>query len=310
MTQPLYKRLYQYQKERFPILVHIPLIISFSFSAIGYSIACRNGNGFIGLKDFAFCAFTNIAIFFMLRVSDEYKDKQDDALYRQYLPVPRGLVSLKELSLLAWTLFAIASLINIVNYATLLPLYITALVYLLLMRYEFFAAAWLKRHQLWYIISHMAIIPLADVYASSYDWKLKGMEAPAGLLFFLGVSYLNGMILEVGRKLRVPETEEYGVVSYTSLWGQRKAVVVWLSLLVANFALACIAESYAHDSRVGYIVLSSIFILSAIAGTSLLIKPAKNKTKMIELMSLIWALAMYLTLGGIPLLLKLTGISS
>jgi 4-hydroxybenzoate polyprenyltransferase len=175
------------------------------------------------------------------------------------------------------------------------------------MRYEFFAAALLKKHQVWYIISHMAIIPLTDVYASSYDWKLKGMAAPGGLIFFLGVSYLNGMILEVGRKLRVPETEEYGVVSYTRLWGQRTAVVIWLCLLAANFALACFAESYAHDSTIGYTVLGSIFAVSTIPALLFLVKPGKVKTRMIELMSVVWALAMYLTLGGIPLLLKLTG---
>lgn len=305
--QPFLKRLYIYQRERFPILVHVPLIIAFSFSAIGYSMACRHMKGFISLPDFLACIFTNITLFFLLRVSDEHKDRLDDALYRSYLPVPRGLITLKELSTLAWILFVLAAVLNMAAYTTLLPLYILMMGYLLLMRYEFFVAKWLKKRQVLYIISHMMIIPLADIYASSYDWKLHRAAAPAGLLFFFGVSFLNGVTLETGRKMRVKETEEEGVISYTRLWGTRGAAWIWLTLLTGNFILARIAESYAHNDSMAYGVLTIMYSLSAFPAILFLIKPTKSKTKFIELMSLVWAVTMYLTLGGIPLILQLIG---
>ena len=69
--QPLIKRLLIYQKERFPLLVHIPLIAAFSFSAIGFSRACRGENDFIAGADYLACVVTNVILFFMLRVSDE-----------------------------------------------------------------------------------------------------------------------------------------------------------------------------------------------------------------------------------------------
>ena len=95
---PFLLRLFVYQKERFPLLVHGVLIAAFSFSAIAYSRLCRNQEGFIEWNDYLACVLTCITLFFLLRVSDEFKDKEDDAAYRSYLPVPRGLITLKELS--------------------------------------------------------------------------------------------------------------------------------------------------------------------------------------------------------------------
>lgn len=306
MQASLFRRLLTYQQERFPILVHLPLIAAFSFSVIGYSRACRHVGGFISGTNYAACVLTNVLMFFMLRVSDEHKDKDDDAKYRQYLPVPRGFISLKELRILAWSGFAIATVINLVFYSNLLPLYVLMMVYLLLMRYEFFIPEWLKRHQVMYIASHMVIIPLADIYASSYDWKLAGAEAPIGLLYFFGVSFLNGVILEVGRKLRVQETEEPGVVSYTKLWGQKGAGIVWLLLLLANFVLARIAMHEAGALQGVAIALNVLVVMAAVPAIWFIIKPARTATKMVELMSLIWALGMYIALGSTPVLMQLS----
>jgi hypothetical protein len=299
-------RLFQYQKERFPLAVHIPLIAAFSFSAIGYSRSCRKAEGFIDWKDYMACVLTNIIVFFILRVSDEYKDKEEDALYRKHLPVPRGLITLKELAKTTLILFIIAATVNIIFYPTLLPLFFLAMGYMMLMRYEFFIADWLKRHQVAYIVSHMFIIPLADIYASSYDWKLNGVAPPMGLICFFIVSYLNGMVLEIGRKIRTPETEETGVLSYTNLWGLQKAPVIWIAVLTTNLLTACMAASYASHSKVSFFALGIFFILSALPAVMFLVKPTKARSKWIEFTSLVWALGMYLILGGIPQFIKLS----
>jgi 4-hydroxybenzoate polyprenyltransferase len=284
--------------------VHGLLIAAFSFSAISYSRLCRGVESFIPWKDYAACVFTNFTLFFMLRVSDEYKDREDDARYRTYLPVPRGLISLRELSGVALFLFSIATIINVIFYPQLLLLYAVMMAYLLLMRYEFFAGKWLKSHQVWYIISHMVIIPLADVYASSYDWRLNGAAPPTGLLYFLGVSYCNGIVLEIGRKIRTPEKEEEGVVSYTYQWGLWQAPAIWLLILGINFIIALFAAKYAGAQNLFVVVLSLLFLFSALPALLFLLKPKSSWAKMMEVMSLIWALGMYLTLGAIPFLLK------
>jgi 4-hydroxybenzoate polyprenyltransferase len=307
ITAPLSypKRFFIYQKERFPFLVHGLLIAAFSFSAIAFSRLCRGASGFIPWPDYVACALTNIVLFFLLRVSDEHKDKALDAAYRPYLPVPRGLVTLKELRITGFALLLPVTLLNVVRYPALLPFYGITLVYLLLMRYEFFAGAWLNRHQVAYIASHMVIIPLTDIYASSYDWKLHQAAPPVGLGFFFLVSYLNGIVLEIGRKLKPVEKEEPGVVSYTKLWGLQNAPWIWVILLALNFSAALAAAFYAGHTQTTYFVLSVLFLLALVPALLFLKTPAPRWGRLIEGASVLWAFGMYLTLGGIPILIQL-----
>lgn len=294
------RRLYIYQKERFPLAVHGVLIVAFSFSAIAYSRLCRGAEGFIPAKAFIVCAFSNFTLFFLLRVADEYKDAVDDAAMRPYLPVARGLISLKELRNTGTVLFAAALLLNILYFPDVLPFFAITIGYLALMRYEFFAPAWLKRHMSIYMVSHMFIIPLADVYASAYDWRLNDVSAPVGLLLFFTVSYLNGIVLEIGRKIRIPEREEPGVQSYTKLWGLRMGPAIWIAVLLLNGCAAWAAASYAGHPLYIFIALATLGTIAVIPGSLFLWKPQQKLSSWIEGISLIWALGMYLLLGGIP----------
>lgn len=298
MSQPFIQRLYIYQKERFPLLIHLPLITAFCFSVIGYSRACRMEDGFIPLCQFVSCVGTNFVLFFILRVADEHKDNEDDKLFRKYLPVPRGLITLKELRIITLPLFIIVSVVNVIWFSQLLPLYVLMMGYLLLMRYEFFIAEWLKKRQVAYIVSHMFIIPLADIYASGYDWLLADDIAPVGLFYFFCVSFLSGIVMEIGRKMRVQETEEQGVVSYTKLWGVKKATLIWLLLLILNFSLVHIAIWEAGGNKSSTLILNVVFIIALLPALAFLRKQSKVATKAIESMSLLWALGMYLILGS------------
>jgi 4-hydroxybenzoate polyprenyltransferase len=305
MKASLAKRLYLYQKERFPILVHLPLIAAFSFSAIGFSQACRGVDGFISTQAYLCCVFTNFSLFFVLRVCDEHKDKVDDAKYRTYLPVPRGLVTLSELNVIAIALSVVAVVLNLLFFSALLPFLLLAAGFLFLMRYEFFVPDWLRDRQVLYITSHMIIIPLADMYASSYDWRLSKDPYPLGMLLFFAVSYLNGLVLEIGRKMRVKETEEVGVTSYTNLWGIRKAPLIWLIIVMVNGGLALFAAYWVDYSYYSYILLATTIAFAIVFAFVFLLKPTSKSAKSIEIISLVWALSMYLALGALPLLIQL-----
>src|SRR5207247_11479466 len=103
-----------------------------------------------------------------------------------------------------------------------------------LMTREFFAAPWLRRQPTAYLISHMAILPMIDGYTTGLDWLAGGSGPPAGLWFFLVVTFLNGSVMEIGRKLRAPEDEREGVTTYTGAWGRRAAPVGWLAGLTSR----------------------------------------------------------------------------
>ena len=52
----------------------------------------------------------------------------------------------------------------------------------------------------------MLIVPLVDLYATACDWWVAGLAAARRTLWFLVVSYLNGLVIEIGRKTRVRRT--------------------------------------------------------------------------------------------------------
>ncbi|MBX9450237.1 MAG: UbiA family prenyltransferase [Taibaiella sp.] len=301
------KRFWIYQKERFPFMGHGLLVAAFSFSAVSYSRICRGEPGFVEWKTFLVGIFTTISLFLLVRIFDEFKDAADDERYRRELPVPRGLVSLKELRDLGIILVIFQITINWIFFPKMLLLYGIAVGYLCLMGKEFFISEWLKKHQFWYVVSHMFIIPLIDIYASGLDWLLKGVPAPPGLLFFFAVSFMSGIVLEIGRKIRIPEDEQAGVLTYSAMHGDRKATLLWILMLFLSFVFSIAASGYAGYGNTGWIVLTVLFIISAVPAMLYLNRAGRKRAKMIEAFSGLWAISMYLTLGGVPMLERLVG---
>lgn len=298
----LLKRFWIYQKERFPIFSHGLLITTFTFSAVSYSLMCRGAKEFIPLQEFLPGLYITFSLFFLLRLFDEFKDEKDDALYRKYLPVPRGLVSIKELRVLTYLVFLSQFLVIYIFQLELLSLYIFILLYLLLMRVEFFVPNYLKKRQILYITSHMFVLPFVDIYASAMDWKIGGFDPPVGLIWFFLLSYFNGLVLEFGRKMKTSDKEEYGVVSYTKMYGIKKAVYIWILTLFLTYASAMLAGYYANYNYLIYICLTIFVILAAIPAWRFALMPTPKRAKLIELASGVWALLMYMSLGAIPML--------
>lgn len=304
---PFFRRFLIYQKERFPFLANGIFLAAFAFSAISYSRMCRGASGFVDWKLFVSAAITTVSFFFLLRIADEFKDRETDAAHRPHLPVPRGLVSFQELKWLGWAAFAVQILVNLLLTPQMFKWLLIPQAFLLLVMFDFFVSDWLNRHWVLYVLSHMFFFPAIDMYSSGMDWYIEGPgHAPVGLVYFFMVSYINGLVWEVGRKIKTKENEEFN--SYTKLYGQRKAVWTWLGIITLAFAMAILAANYVNLGWVGILVLVVTYLSSLTYGLLFLRKPTVKLSKLIELSSGGWGLLMYLTLGGMPMLLKLLGI--
>jgi 4-hydroxybenzoate polyprenyltransferase len=298
-------RWWVYQRERFPLAAHGPLITAFSFSAVSYSTLLRGESAVPPLPSLLVAFATSLLFFLQLRIADEFKDFTEDSRFRPYRPVPRGLVSLRELGLI----FALAALTQLLLALWLKPALLLLLgltwLYLAAMSKEFFARTWLKARPVTYLWTHMLIMPLVDLYATACDWLVAGASLPSGLYWFLIVSFFNGVVIEIGRKVRAPESEENGVETYTVLWGSRGAVAAWLGALGCTAAAALLAAA-----RVGFavptaLVLTLLLALAALVGARFLHRPVATRARWFEPLSGVWTLVMYLTLGAVPLLLRL-----
>src|SRR5947207_1399464 len=94
------KRWWTYQRERFPVLVHGALIAAFSLSIVGYTVLVL-GWSVLPIAAAAVAFVCSFLFFLQLRIADEYKDFDEDSRYRPDRPVPRRVVSFRELGALA-----------------------------------------------------------------------------------------------------------------------------------------------------------------------------------------------------------------
>ena len=285
-----------YQKERFPIFQHGPLVAAFSSCAVAYS-ALFTGSSPVW-QSFAVAFITCLIFFLQLRIADEFKDAEEDATYRPYRAVPRGLVKLWELGVIFCIGAAIQLTLALLYAPLLVVVLILAWVYLALMSVEFFARDWLKKRPITYLWTHMLIMPIVDFYATACHWIPSGEKPWIGLSFFLAASFCNGLVIELGRKLRQPEDEEEGVPTYSKLWGLKSASWIWFTCLFATGLFAVIA---AVIIQFALLVLVPLLLLSLWALKHVLAHK-KTKAKTFELIAGVWTLTLYLCLGIIPLL--------
>lgn len=302
--ESLFRRLFLYQRERFPLLAHAPLIFAFSFSAVSYSSLLRGHNVLPDLISIAVAFLTSFIFFLQLRVADEFKDHEEDSRYRPYRPVPRGVVTLRELGLIGLAGAIVQLSIGLWIKPALAVLLVAAWLYLALMSVEFFARDWLKARPFTYMWTHMLIMPLVDLHATSCDWLIKGESQPRGLLWFLAASFANGVVIETGRKIRAPRDEEEGVQTYTALWGRKRAVTLWLGALVVTTIFALLAAR-----EIGYIlpvciILAGLLVAALIVSLQFLTRPVTGRAKAFEALSGAWTLALYLSLGAGPLIFR------
>lgn len=294
-------RWWTYQRERFPLIAHGVLIAAFSFSAVSFSRLLRGRNDLPTFQA-ALVAFVTAFLFFLqLRIADEFKDFDEDSRYRPYRPVPRGLVTLRELAILGVLCAAVQLGLGVWLQPSLILLLILAWVYLAAMTKEFFIGEWLKDHPVPYMLSHMMIIPLVDLYATACDWWPAAEGVPRGLGWFLAVSYTNGIVIETGRKIRTPPDEEPGVNTYSALWGPSNATRVWLGAMLLTAIFAAFAAQSIDFLVPVSVVLSVLLLLAAWTVWRFLKHPTAGAGKGIENLSGLWTVLMYLILGAVPL---------
>src|SRR6185436_12433665 len=211
-----------------------------------------------------------------LRIADEFKDFDEDSRYRPYRPVPRGLIKLRELGVL----FVLAAVIQLtlalmLNWRLALVL-CGVWVYLALMSREFFVRDWLKAKPFTYMWTHMLIMPQIDFYATAADWIGTGSGPPRGVMLFLWVSFFNGMVIEIGRKIRAPQDEEEGVDTYSRVWGRRGAVAAWLLAIALTAVFALLAAWRIHTFPLAAILLSIEIMGAALVAIQYLSYPERR----------------------------------
>lgn len=298
-------RLWVYQGERFPLAKTVPLLAVFSAASITVS-ATLAGRDLPGPLAYLIGFALVFVIFFQMRVCDEIKDHEDDCRFRPERPIPRGLISLHEITLIGATTVPLAAGLALLWGHGLIWLLLLVWLWLALMTAEFGVPAWLKARPVLYLLSHMAIMPLIDLMLTGIEWLPHG-AAPAGLIWFIGLSFANGCVLELGRKLWAPASEREGVETYSKLWGPARAGWIWLGSVALSWLLLI-----GIGTALGHAAAFALIGAAGLAGCGWALAGYLNKTdvkaeKRLDTMAGLWVLLCYLTAGFAPLLLRATG---
>jgi len=298
---PLLRRLWIYQAERFPLLKTAVLLLVFTAASISVS-AHLGARSLPGVANFTVAFIVTLLIFFQLRACDEVKDAGDDRRYRPERAVPRGLVSLRLVVGLGAACVPLAMVAAALLSPTLLWPLLLVWLWLALMSAEFFVPAWLKARPFLYLISHMAIMPLIDLFVTACEWLPRAGFPPAGLWLFLALSFVNGCVLEIGRKLYAAENEREGVETYSALLGPRVAALAWGGCAILAFLLLLgVGSAVGALDAVAWIGTVALVATLACAARYAQ-KPAPGSQKMVDAMAGIWVLVCYGAAGFGPLL--------
>ena len=300
-------RLWAYQAERFPLVKHGVLIAAFGASATCLSALLRGGAP--SVLAIVVAVLVLFGFFFQLRVADEHKDNEDDTKFRPERPVPRGLVTLAELRVVAIGVGVTQVALTVALDWRLLGPLLLVWAWMAVMTKEFFVPAWLKKRPIIYMVSHMAIMPLIDLYATACDWLPAGvaLQENFGLTLgaFLLLSLVNGSVIEIARKSWAPSSERDGVETYSRLWGAQRAGIVVMALLLAGLALSAFINV---RSDAGVVVLVGLMLVTMFAAWTAIDyagAPAARQVKQMETGTAVFVLGNYLLLGVIPLLMSL-----
>lgn len=242
------KSILLYIKERFPI--PSALLFSLGFAAFTLGLSSNSNAGIRNYQDslINLVLLSNVFLFFLLRqrTIDEFRDADHDLKYFPDRPVPRGLISKKQVLLLG--LFAFVLEITSAYFVghKHFGFYILFFLYSLLMAKEFFIPKWLNKHFTTYFLIHEVIFLLLGLF---FLIALNPDDVRFNLhtLILLTVLTTAPMSIEIIRKFS-PRYDTLGKAvadTYSTVWGRSNSLLILISSsLVVGIGLFILKNSY------------------------------------------------------------------
>lgn len=289
-----------YQKQRFPIFRHALMAAIFSASAIGYSLSVRSATD-QATASIGIMLLATLSVFLFdlqLQIIDEFQDLQTDILQRPHLPVPSGIVKLSELQILGLAAGCIQFGLALPIGFSLLLFLAGLWLYLGLLSRNFFRKSlspFLKA------LSRVIFTGLLAIYATAHDWLRIGFSFNLNLGWFLLISLLAGLAIELSRTMKTiplnpiqPDSVQRKNRWLSWIW----LITVWL------LTLATFQAGAAIQFVIPVIVISLLLLLISVAAAwRFWQRPTARSTHSISLISDLWAIGIYFNIGILPLLL-------
>ena len=290
-----------YLAERFPLHQHGPLVLAFAGGVACASAALRGADG-LGWPAVAVAFVVALGAFFQLRVADEWKDAETDRQHRPERPVPRGLVTLRELTVAAVAVAVVQVGACVWLDARLLFPLAGVWAFGALMTAEFGAGEWLARRPFATLATHAPIVPFIDFFSVSSDVLGNGARYPAGTAWLVGASLFGGAVVEVGRKVWASADERPGVPTYSAAWGRRRALAVWAAAVALS--AACGLGVLMEVEGTGALRLALVVGAALAVGVGVSMRDRAGGGRRVETAAGVWTLALYGVVGPLALVVR------
>jgi len=253
LSEGLATRLVEFVRERFPPAIYGPLIAVFTAAAFVPTVG-HAPDGFDAGR-YVVAALAVGAAFLHLRIADELKDVEVDRLGRPERPLPRGLVSARELRVVAIVVLALGvGLAGLIG-ASALAAFAAAAVFIALADFDFGIGRIVHGNLLVYALAHSPTVPLLLVFAA-----LAGDPAPRSELpWLIALAWSLGLGLEFARKTRPAGDERPFVETYSQQLGHRGASLL-TGLMLTLAALAAVG----HAATIGAMGVAAVALAAAL----------------------------------------------
>jgi hypothetical protein len=279
------KSFLQYQQERFPLIVLIPVSLS----------GVMGASAVLGLHNWTTIALATcltVAFLFHVRVIDEVRDFTHDNAYHPDRPVQkqiisiRGLKILRALSLLLFFAISLSSLRTFILAAAVFA-------YSALAGRDFFCPNWIRKYfYLYNLLNMVQLIGLQMVVYTMFNWDYDFNKVIVANIIMV---FLLSLLLEVVRKIKLPKDETLGRDTYSDRLGFTGSItflniILALILLPSGYILLTRGKAYE-------IIIPAIFcILSIYMAVLHALKKSLDTEKILLLASAIYYLAVNVSL--------------
>ena len=227
------KRLNIYFKEMYPLISRLAVGMVLFFE-IYFLVILTNGHFEfnIGISEIV-GGFTIFGFLLFLRIADDFKDYKTDSKLFPERPLPSGRVTKKDLKIVLIIDIVLMVVFNIL-FMNNLYYFLFLMFYGTLMSVWFFSRAKIQKSLPLALVTHNPIQLIINIYTISFvaiKYNIPIINYANFLVLFS--LYFDGLVWEIGRKIRAPEDEtEY--VTYSKLFGYKKPVMFILCIMFVD----------------------------------------------------------------------------
>jgi 4-hydroxybenzoate polyprenyltransferase len=216
-------RLKIYFKEMYPFLSRLFLGYLLFFEIYFLVILTNRHVTFnVGISEII-GGFTIFGFLLFLRIADDFKDYETDLKLFPDRPLSSGRVTKKDLKILLTVDIVLMVIPNLI-FMNNVYYFLFLIIYGLLMSKWFFSKAKIQKSLPLALITHNPIQLIINLYIISFTCIKYDIDiiSYANLLILFSL-YFDGLVWEIGRKIRAPKDED-AYTTYSKLFGYKKPV--------------------------------------------------------------------------------------